>query len=65
VASFVKNTFKINDLDHNGIAEIWLMYKIVCHGDVSPCEMKIIIYEEKQKIAMRGENKVQIGIGDD
>lgn len=64
VASFVKNTFKITDLDHNGIAEIWLMYKIVCHGDVSPCEMKIIMYEGKQKFAMRGESKVQVGIDD-
>jgi hypothetical protein len=64
VASFVKNSFKITDLDHNGIAEIWLMYKTVCHGDVSPCEMKIIMYEGKQKFAMRGESKVQIGIDD-
>ncbi|WP_264550597.1 M949_RS01915 family surface polysaccharide biosynthesis protein [Flavobacterium sp. N2038] len=64
VASFVKNSFKITDLDNNGIAEIWLMYKIVCHGDVSPCEMKIIMYEGKQKFAMHGENKVQTGIDD-
>lgn len=62
VAKFVKNTFKVTDLDNNGIAEIWLMYKTVCHGDVSPSEMKIIMYQGKQKFAMRGENKVQIGI---
>ena len=59
VASFVKNTFKITDLDNNGVAEIWLMYKTVCHGDVSPSEMKIIMYQGNQKFAMRGENKVQ------
>ena len=64
VASFVKNSFEITDLDNNGIAEIWLMYKTICHGDVSPCEMKIIMYEGKQKFAMRGESKVQVGIGD-
>jgi hypothetical protein len=64
VASFVKNTFKITDLDNNGIAEIWLMYKTVCHGDVSSSEMKIIMYQGKQKFAMRGQNKVQIGIDD-
>lgn len=62
VAEFVKNTFKVTDLDNNGIAEIWLMYKTVCHGDVSPSEMKIIMCQGKQKFAMRGENKVQIGI---
>lgn len=64
VTSFVKNTFEITDLNKNGIAEIWLMYKTACHGDVSPSEMKIIMYEGKKKFAMRGENKVQTGIDD-
>ncbi len=64
VASFVKNTFEITDLNKNGIAEIWLMYKTACHGDVSPSEMKIIMYEGNNKYAMRGENKVQTGIDD-
>jgi len=64
VAGFIDNTFKITDLDKNGIAEIWMMYKTGCHGDVSPSEMKIIMYEGSQKFAMRGENKVQFGIDD-
>lgn len=59
-ASFIKDTFQVTDLNNNGIAEIWLMYKKTCHGDVSPCEMKIIMYEGSQKHAMRGENKVRI-----
>ena len=59
-ASFIKNTLKVTDLNKNGIAEIWIMYKTVCHGDVSPCEMKIIMYEGNKKFAMRGENKVQV-----
>ena len=57
--SFIKNTLKITDLNKNGIAEIWIMYKTACHGDVSPCEMKIIMYEGNNKFAMRGENRVQ------
>ncbi|MEO5911746.1 MAG: hypothetical protein ABIP95_12725 [Pelobium sp.] len=65
VASFVKNTFQITDLDKNGTAEIWLMYKTVCHGDVSPSDMKIIMYEGKKKFAMRGENKVLAFVDDD
>lgn len=64
IASFVKNTFQVTDLNNNGIAEVWLMYKTVCHGDVSPSDMKIIMYEGNQKYAMRGENKVEIGILD-
>lgn len=63
-ASFIKNTFQATDLDSNGIAEIWLMYKTVCHGDVSPCDMKIIMHEGQQKFAMRGQNKVFAGTDD-
>lgn len=59
-ASFIKNTFQITDLNKDGVAEIWLMYKTVCHGDVSPCDMKIIMYQGAQKFAMRGKNKVKI-----
>ncbi|WP_108868081.1 M949_RS01915 family surface polysaccharide biosynthesis protein [Aquimarina aquimarini] len=58
VASFIKNTLHVTDLDNNGVKEIWLMYKKVCHGDVSPSQMKIIMYEGKHKFAMRGYNKV-------
>ncbi len=61
-ASFVKNTFRVTDLDKDGIAEVWLMYKTSCRGDVSPGDMKIIMYEAKQKHAMRGQNKVLGGI---
>ncbi len=59
-ANFIKNAFKITDLNDDGTAEIWTMYKTACHGDVSPCTMKIIMYQGGQKFAMRGENKVRI-----
>ena len=59
-ASFLKNTLNVTDLNNDEIGEIWIMYKIVCHGDVSPCEMKIIMYQGKQKLAMRGENRVKV-----
>ena len=59
-ANFVKNTFQVTDLNNDGVAEVWLMYKTVCHGDISPSNMKIIMYQGQQKYAMRGRNKVQI-----
>lgn len=59
-ATFLKNTTKVTDLNKNGITEVWLMYKTACHGDVSPCDMKIIMYEGINKYAMRGQNKVQL-----
>jgi len=51
-ANFVKNTLQVTDINNDGIGEVWLMYKTVCHGDVSPCNMKIIMYQGNQKFAM-------------
>jgi hypothetical protein len=59
-ANFVRKTFAVTDLDNNGTAEVWLMYKTVCHGDVSPSDLKIIMHEGDKKYAMRGTNKVQV-----
>lgn len=59
-ASFIKNTFAVTDLNKNGRAEVWLMYKTVCHGDVSPANMKIIMFEAGKKYAVRGTNKVKV-----
>ncbi|PZR23296.1 MAG: hypothetical protein DI539_03325 [Flavobacterium psychrophilum] len=60
-ANYVKDTFAVTDLNKDNKAEVWLMYTTVCHGDVSPSNMKIIMYENGKKHAMRGENKVQVG----
>ncbi|MDR3697972.1 M949_RS01915 family surface polysaccharide biosynthesis protein [Mucilaginibacter sp.] len=59
-ASYIPDTFAITDLNKDGKAEVWLMYKTVCHGDVSPGEMKIIMHEGNRKYAMRGTNRVNI-----
>ena len=58
-ASFVKKAFAVTDLNKNGQAEIWLTYQLACRSDVSPAEMKIIMYENDKKYALRGETKVQ------
>lgn len=62
--AFLKGTFQVTDLDKDGHNEVWLMYKHCCHGDVSPCGMKVIMYEGTKKYAMRGENKVFGGTDD-
>jgi len=59
-AQFIKNSLQITDLNKDGVSEVWIMYKTVCHGDVSPFSMKIIMYEGNRKYAIRGHNKVQI-----
>ncbi len=58
-ARFIDNTLQVTDLNANGVKEIWLMYVTVCHGDVSPLDMKIIMYEGAQKYAMRGQNRIK------
>ena len=57
---FIDSTFAVTDLDKNGIAEVWIMYKNSCHGDVSPVPTKIIMYEGNKKYALRGETRVQV-----
>ncbi len=44
-ANYIPNTFAVTDLNKDGKAEVWLMYTTVCHGDVSPSNMKIIMSE--------------------
>jgi len=59
-ASYIKNTFAVTDLNKDGKAEVWLMYKTVCHGDVSPSDMKIIMHEAGSKYAVRVTNRVKV-----
>ncbi len=59
-ARFIKNSTSVTDLDNNGISETWIMYKTICHGDVSPANMKIIMYEGKNKYSIRGRNRIEI-----
>jgi hypothetical protein len=59
-ANFINNTFAVTDLNNDGKAEVWLMYRTVCHGDVSPSNMKIIMYEGDKKFAIRGMNRVRV-----
>jgi len=59
-AQYVPNSFAVTDLNKDGKAETWLMYTTVCHGDVSPSDMKIIMHEGIKKYAVRGTKKVKV-----
>ena len=58
---FVENSLQITDLNNDGIAEVWLMYTTSCAGGVDPATMKIIMYENQTKYAMRGTSRVHMG----
>ena len=57
---FVDKTFAVTDLNKDGKAEVWIMYKVSCQGDVSPIPMKIIMYQDNKKFAVRGTTKVKV-----
>jgi len=59
-AKYVPSAFAITDLDKDGTAEVWLMYRTACRGDVSPANMKIIMHEANKKYAVRGTSKIKI-----
>jgi hypothetical protein len=61
---FIDKTFAVTDLNKDGNAEAWIMYKVSCQGDVSPIPMKIIMYQDNKKFAVRGTTKVKISATD-
>ncbi|WP_324679152.1 M949_RS01915 family surface polysaccharide biosynthesis protein [Hymenobacter sp. GOD-10R] len=59
-ARFRPKGLTVTDLDQNGTAEVWLVYRTVCRGDVSPSTQKIIMYEGPRKYAVRGTSRIVI-----
>jgi hypothetical protein len=62
-AQFVPKGLTVTDLDQNGTAEVWLVYRTTCRGDVSPSTQKIIMYEGPRKYAVRGTSRLVLGGG--
>ena len=62
-AQFVPKALTATDLDQDGTAEVWLVYRTTCRGDVSPSTQKIILYEGARKYAVRGTSRIAIGNG--
>lgn len=58
---FMEKKPLVTDLDKNGIAEVWMIYRTSCTGDISPPLMKVIMYEGKTKYAMRGQARFKSG----
>ncbi|MGQ9896034.1 MAG: M949_RS01915 family surface polysaccharide biosynthesis protein [Acidobacteriota bacterium] len=59
-AEFIPAATEITDLDNDGSAEVWVMYKTACRSDVSPATLKIIMYEGNQKYALRGRTRIAL-----
>ena len=62
---FFPDALRITDLDGDGLNEIWVAYRLGCRGDVSPLDMKIIMYEGRKKYAIRGSQRIYVDGGYD
>lgn len=58
LVQFLDNSVEVTDLDNNGIAETWLIYRVACRSDVSPATQKLIMHEGEMKYAIRGTTKI-------
>jgi hypothetical protein len=61
MATFLPATLGITDVDNNGMAEVWVAYRLGCSGDISPNELKIIAHEGATKYGLRGIGKINVG----
>jgi len=63
-ADFVGASISITDADSDGIAEVAFAYDVACAGDVSPAVRKLLVLEGKDKHALRGTSRVDLGSGE-
>jgi hypothetical protein len=54
ICEFLNNATTITDLDKNGIAEIKLQYQLNCASEPGGNTMKLLMYENGNKRALRG-----------
>jgi hypothetical protein len=59
-AAFFANALTVTDVDKNDTAEVTMLYKLGCRGDVGPDTKKLILYEGTTKYAIRGETQIEI-----
>lgn len=58
---FTPKATTITDLDNDGITEITMSYVSICRGGMDPGAMKMIMYEENTKYALRGSTMLMCG----
>jgi hypothetical protein len=55
-------SLSVTDLDHNGVDEVWFVYRLSCHETREGNPMKVIVHEGVKKYAMRGTTKLKLKV---
>ena len=63
VAQIVRGALSITDLNGDGVAEIWMIYLKSCHGDVSPDNMFLRMYDNDEVYTITGTTKLTTPFG--
>jgi hypothetical protein len=58
IAEFIKNSFRLTDVDNNGVCEVWTMYKMNCTTSLSPSRLVLVMYEGSNKYVIKGRHKI-------
>lgn len=56
--SFRPNSFKITDVNSDGLGEVWMMYLKSCHSDVSPLPLYLQMHEGKKTYKIEGVTRM-------
>lgn len=54
------DTVFVTDLDSNGKTETSVIYQLTCRSDVSPADLKFLMFNQGQKMALRGSTFLAI-----
>ncbi len=54
-------SIEVTDLDDDGEPEISFVYRLACRSDVSPRQVKLLMYEGATKYALRGDSRERVG----
>jgi hypothetical protein len=57
---YKEKSLSLTDIDKDEVAEITFMYTNDCRSDVSPCSLKLLMYENKTKFALRGVTRIDL-----
>jgi len=63
-ASFIDGSVTLTNADGDDKGELTFGYVTRCAGDVSPMAMKVLMLEGKDKYALRGETRIDVGNGE-